>query len=91
MYEYDYESNWVLAKNVPLEKTRIYFNTTNYGGYLSSDDMNVFFDYRQEGKRIYDFINYLLNRYTFEKVQELIYKSGFDSYEKIHKFKIEKK
>ena len=91
LYEYDYEGNWVLANNVTLDKTRIYFNTINYGGYLSKEDMDVFFDYRQEGKRIYDFINYLLNRYTFEKVQELIYKSGFDSYEKIHKFKIEKK
>lgn len=91
LYEYGYDNNWELAKNVPLDKTRIYFNTTNYGGYLSKEDMDIFFDYREQGKRIYDFINYLLNRYTFDKVKELIYKSGFDSYEKIHKFKVDKR
>ena len=38
LYEYDNDGNWVLAKNVPLDKTRMYFNSINYGGYLSRLD-----------------------------------------------------
>lgn len=91
LYEYDYDGNWVLAKNVPLDKTRIYFNTINYGGYLSREDMDVFFEYRDSNKKIYDFINYLLNKYTFNKVREIIYKSGYDSYDATHRFKLDKK
>lgn len=91
LYEYDYDGNWVLAKNVPLDNTRIYFNTINYGGHLSKEDMDVFFEYRDANKKIYDFINYLLNKYTFDKVKELIYKSGYDSYDGTHRFKLEKK
>jgi hypothetical protein len=91
LYELGYDDEWNIAKDVSLEKTRIYFNTTNYNGYLDKDDMDVFFDYRREDKRLYDFINYLLNKYTFKKTQEIIYNSGYDSYDKTHRFKLEKK
>jgi len=91
LYELGYDDEWNIAKDVSLENSRIYFNTTNYGGYLDKDDMDVFFDYRREDKRLYDFINYLLNKYTFKKTQEIIYNSGYDSYDKTHRFKLEKK
>ena len=31
-----------------------------------------------------------MNKYTVKKANEIIYGSGFDSYDKLHKFKLDK-
>jgi hypothetical protein len=73
-----------------LEKLHIYLNTTQYGGHLSDEDMSKFYDMRSEGKKWGDFMNYLLNRYTMDKVIEIIHKSGYSDYDKRHEFKLGK-
>jgi hypothetical protein len=82
---------WVTFGNPTLENSRIYFNTNRYGGYLSEKDMDIFFKYRNEGKRLNDFINYLLNVYTFDKVASIIYKSGYNKYSEEYEFMLKKK
>lgn len=82
---------WIEYGNPTLENSRIYFNTGRYGGYVSENDMDIFFKYRDEGKRLNDFINYLLNEYTFDKVASIIYKSGYNKYSEEYEFMLKKK
>jgi hypothetical protein len=71
--------------NTKLEDLRdIYFNTYEYRGYLTIEDFNVFIEYRKQDKTIDDFIQYLLQNYTDDKVKEIIYNSSYDEYDKKH-------
>ena len=54
-------------------------------------EQDIFFKYRDEGKRLNDFINYLLNEYTFDKVASIIHKSGYNKYSEEHEFMLKKK
>ncbi len=83
---------WVMTDNSkPLEKLpRIYFNTGRYGGYVSDDDMDAFFKIRGEDGTVGQWINYLMNKYTLDKVKEIVHNSGFDSYYKTFNWKIDK-
>ena len=68
----------------------LYFNVRRYGGYLLEDDFSVIWDLENKGGTVGQLINYLMNKYTVNKASEIIYGSGFDSYEKLHKFKLDK-
>ena len=68
----------------------LYFNVRRYGGYLLEDDFNVIWDLENKGGTVGQLMNYLMNKYTVKKASEIIYGSGFDSYEKLHKFKLDK-
>ncbi len=83
---------WVMTDNSKsLEKLpRIYFNTGRYGGYVSDDDMDAFFKIRGEDGTVGQWINYLMNKYTLDKVKEIVHNSGFDSYYKTFNWKIDK-
>lgn len=93
VYNYDtnqYDTWESLSNEIKLEKIRIYFNTYNYGGYLSREDMDFFFDLRDKNGTIGQFLNYLMNKYTLDKVKEIVYKSGYDDVYKRHSFKLDK-
>ena len=92
-YNYDtseYDTWESLSNEIKLEKIRIYFNTYNYGGYLSKEDMDFFFDLRDKNGTIGQFLNYLMNKYTLDKVKEIVYKSGYDDVYKRYSFKLDK-
>jgi hypothetical protein len=92
-YNYDTEK-WDLWEMVPYDRSlnnlRIYFNGWGYGGHLSKEDTNIFFDMRSQGKTWGDFMNYLLNKYTIEKVQEIIHKSGYSQTYDRYEYKLAK-
>jgi len=91
--EYPYENNkWdLIDNNKPLKDlSRIYFNSYNYGGQLSDEDKDFYFKLENSDGTVGDFINYLMNKYTLEKVKDIIFKSGYDSYSKINSFKLDK-
>jgi hypothetical protein len=44
----------------------------------------VFIEYRKQDKTIDDFIQYLSQNYTDDKVKEIIYNSSYDEYDKKH-------
>lgn len=95
LYELDYpyeDNKWDLIDNdKPLKDlSRIYFNTYKYGGQLSDKDSDFYVKLEYSDGTVGDFINYLMNRYTLEKVKDIITKSGYDSYSKINKFKLDK-
>ena len=52
--------------------------------------MDVYFQLRNEDKTIGDFLNYLMNTYTLEKVRDIIHKSGYDDYYKEYRWKLDK-
>lgn len=99
--KFDYTSKYALYElgndewdlydnNIKLERNRVYFNTWKYGGYLRNEDMDVYFELSNAGKTIGDFLNYLLNTYTIEKVKEIVHNSGYDNYYKEHRWKLDK-
>ena len=98
LYElgYNYDTSkydtWESISNETKLKNfkRIYFNTYNYGGYLSREDMDFFFDLEDKDGTIGQFLNYLMNKYTLDKVKEIIYKSGYDDVYKRYSFKLDK-
>ena len=90
LYEWG-NNEWNLTdNNIKLERNRVYFNTWKYGGYLRDEDMDVYFQLRNEDKTIGDFLNYLMNTYTLEKVRDIIHKSGYDDYYKEYRWKLDK-
>jgi hypothetical protein len=68
----------------------IYFNVYKYGGYLSEEDMNYFFKLSSAGGSINKFLNYLMNRYTIDKVKQIVRASGYDNFSKEYMFKLDK-
>ena len=90
LYELGNDEWNLYDNNIKLERNRVYFNTWKYGGYLRNEDMDVYFELSNAGKTIGDFLNYLLNTYTIEKVKEIVHKSGYDNYYKEHRWKLDK-
>jgi hypothetical protein len=80
-------SNEIKLKNLE----RIYFQTYKYGGYLSNEDGDEFYKIKlDENGTVGQFINYLMNKYTLDKVKQIIYNSGYDSIDKRYSFKLDK-
>lgn len=70
---------------------RIYFLTYKYGGYLSNEDGDEMYKIKlAENGTVGQFLNYLMNKYTLDKVKEIIYKSGYDDVYKRYSFKLDK-
>lgn len=90
LYEWGNDEWNLTDNNIKLERNRVYFNTWKYGGYLRDEDMDVYFELRNADKTIGDFLNYLMNTYTLEKVRDIIHKSGYDDYYKEHRWKLDK-
>lgn len=90
LYELGNDEWDLYDNNIKLERNRVYFNTWKYGGYLRNEDMDVYFELSNAGKTIGDFLNYLLNTYTIEKVKEIVHNSGYDNYYKEHRWKLDK-
>jgi hypothetical protein len=84
---------WVkIGNETKLEEIRgIYFNVRKYGGQLRDDDMVVFYKIKNNEKTVGEWLNYLMNTYTFEKVKDIIHLSGYDDIEKKYFWKINKK
>ena len=90
LYQNDYNDNWEVHDNEPLEDTNVHFKGMEYGGLLPINDIYKLYDYKKEYKTVYEYINYLLNKYTFEKVQEIVYTSNYNQYSDVYKFKLVK-
>lgn len=90
LYELGNDEWNISDNNIKLERSRIYFNTWKYGGYLRSEDMDVYFDLRSNDKTIGDFLNYLLNTYTIDKVKQIVHMSGYDNYYNEHRWKLDR-
>lgn len=89
--ELNYDGEWVTVPSDTKLKdmsSSLYFNTYKYGGHLSEEDMNEFFDMRNSDKTIKDFLKYLVRKYTLDKVKSIINDSGYDSYDKTYKYKL---
>ena len=67
-----------------------YYQTYNYGGQFNKEDFTAINDIDREEKPISSFINFLFNKYTVEKATEMIYKTGYDSYDKVNYYKVVK-
>ena len=66
------------------------YQSYKYGGYLRDDDFTVAWDLDKRGGTIGEFLNYLLNKYTIDKVSEIVYGTGHDSYDKTFRYKLGK-
>lgn len=88
-YEYDtWES---ISNESKLENlSGIYFNSYDYGGSLSKEDMYKYFDLEKNNGSIGEFLNYLMNKYTIDFVKRIVYNSGYGSFDKRHYYKLEK-
>jgi hypothetical protein len=90
LYEWGNDEWNLYDNNIKLERNRVYFNTWKYGGYLRDEDMDVYFQLRNENKNIGDFLNYLMNTYTLEKVKDIVHKSGYDNVFEEYRWKLDK-
>ena len=90
LYELGNDEWNISDSNIKLERSRIYFNTWKYGGYLRSEDMDVYFDLKNNDKTTGDFLNHLLNTYTIDKVKQIVHMSGYDNYYNEHRWKLDK-
>ena len=92
-YNYDTEQydTWEMVPyDRDLDKIGIYLNGYNYSGHLRGEDMTILFDMRFEHKKLGDFMNYMLNKYTMAYVVDIIHKSGWDSHYNRYEFKLGK-
>lgn len=81
-------------KDVGHEKldSTIRFNVTTYkyGGVFDSNDFNEYITQRNTGGTLNDFLNYLLNKYTFKKTTSIIDDAGYDNTTNTSYYKLEK-
>jgi len=87
------DNDWSPIENeTKLDEMRdVYFNTRKYDGQLRDEDMVVFYKLRNNEKTVGEWLNYLMNTYTFEKVKDIIHNSGYSEIENKNFWKIDKK
>jgi hypothetical protein len=83
-YEFsEYEERWQpIDNNEKLENLSIYFQSSQYGGILIRIDIDKYYIIKNENGTIGEWLNYLLNKYTLEKVQNMVNISSLDRYTK---------
>lgn len=87
-----YYNEWEeVDNNKLLSECRIYFNVYRYNGFISEKDFGVYSDLKYGNGTIGEWINYLMNTYTIEKVKEIIHKSGYNEITDKYEYKLDKK
>jgi hypothetical protein len=83
-YEFsEYEERWQpIDNNEKLENLNIYFQSSQYGGILIRIDIDKYYIIKNGNGTIGEWLNYLLNKYTLEKVQNMVNISSLDRYTK---------
>jgi hypothetical protein len=83
-YEFsEYEERWQpIDNNEKLENLSIYFQSSQYGGILIRIDIDKYYIIKNGNGTIGEWLNYLLNKYTLEKVQNMVNISSLDRYTK---------
>jgi hypothetical protein len=83
-YEFsEYEERWQpIDNNEKLENLSIYFQSSQYGGILIRIDIDKYYIIKNGNGSIGEWLNYLLNKYTLEKVQNMVNISSLDRYTK---------
>ena len=76
--------------NNSLKSLSFLFLPTRYGGVITDDDNKNYLDFKDDNKTIGDWLNYLLNKYTLEKVQNIIKVSGYNKRTETYEYKLDK-
>jgi hypothetical protein len=84
LYEFSrYEEQWVIIdNNEKLENLSLYFQPSRYGGIINDTDTEQYYKIKNGNGSIGEWLNYLLNKYTLEKVQNMVNISSLDRYTK---------
>jgi hypothetical protein len=78
-----YEEQWVIIdNNEKLENLSLYFQPSRYGGIINDTDTEQYYKIKNGNGTIGEWLNYLLNKYTLEKVQNMVNISSLDSFTK---------
>lgn len=69
----DTNENFTLIPNdTPLDKVYgLYFNVWKYGGQLDEKDFEIYYNMKQNGQPLGEFINYMYNKYVPKKAAEI--------------------
>jgi hypothetical protein len=90
-YDNDLDGYVMVDNNTQLTELRdIYFNTYKYAGYLDDDDYKKMYEIKKDGGAVGSFLNYLLNKYTINKVDEIIRNSGYNNGNETYFYKLDK-
>jgi len=80
-----------IDNNSLLKNLGLFFTSYTYGGFIDDSDYEVYDDMKRNDKTVGDWINYLMNIYTIEKVKEIVHKAGYSEYYDKYNWKIDKK
>ena len=85
-----YEEQWVIIdNNEKLENLSLYFQPSRYGGVINNTDTEQYYKIKNGNGTIGEWLNYLLNKYTLEKVQSMVKISGYNKYTEKSEYKLD--
>lgn len=84
-----YEEEWVIIdNNEKLENLGLYFQPSRYGGIINDTDTEQYYKIKNNGT-IGDWLNYLLNKYTLDKIKNIVNVSSYNKYTEKSEYKLD--
>jgi hypothetical protein len=91
LYEFSgYEEQWVIIdNNEKLENLSLYFQPSRYGGIINDTDTEQYYKIKNGNGTIGEWLNYLLNKYTLDKIKNIVNVASYNKYTEKSEYKLD--